>query len=112
MVDEERSLAAATSGYLNATELADHLVKQGVPFRAAHEAVGALVLLALGSGRELNELSVEKMRSVVPDIDESVFEALSLERTLSSKSAIGGTAPVRVEEALRSARKLIAERSE
>ena len=112
VVDEERSLAAATSGYLNATELADHLVKQGVPFRAAHEAVGALVLLALGSGRELNELSVEKMRSVVPDIDESVFEALSLERTLSSKSARGGTAPVTVEEALRSARKLIAERSE
>ncbi len=112
VVDEERSLAAATSGYLNATELADHLVMQGVPFRAAHEAVGKLVLLALGSGRELDDLSLEEMRSVMPDIDEDVFEELSLERTLSSKSTIGGTAPVRVHEALRAAKRLIAERSE
>ena len=112
VVDEERSLAAATSGYLNATELADHLVMQGVPFRAAHEAVGKLVLLALGSGRELDDLSLEEMRSVMPDIDEDVFEELSLERTLSSKSTIGGTAPVRVHEALWAAKRLIAERSE
>ncbi len=99
-VNEERTRAAATKGYLNATELADYLVKKGVPFRDAHDAVGKVVLLGLGKGKELNELTLDEMRSVLPEIDEGVFDALSLEQTLSSKSAVGGTAPERVAAAL------------
>ncbi len=107
IVDEERGREAATSGYLNATELADHLVKAGMPFRTAHEAVGRLVLLGLKENRELNELRLEEMRSVVPELDESVFDKLTLESTLASKSAMGGTSPARVAEALAAAREYL-----
>ncbi len=103
-VNEERTRAAATKGYLNATELADYLVKRGVPFRTAHDAVGKVVLLGLEHGKELNELTVGEMRSVVPEIDDGVFEALSLEQTLASKSTVGGTSPDRVFEALENAK--------
>ncbi len=108
IVDEERAREAATKGYLNATELADYLVKKGIPFRTAHEAVGKLVLLGLDQGKELGELSIDEIRSISSDIDEDVFDALSLEKTLASKSAIGGTSPGRVKEALKAARDLVA----
>ncbi|MDI1242567.1 MAG: argininosuccinate lyase [bacterium] len=104
IVDEERAREAATKGYLNATELADYLVKKGIPFRTAHEAVGKLVLLGLDQGKELGELSIDEIRSISEDIDEDVFDALSLEKTLASKSAIGGTSPERVTDAFKSAR--------
>jgi argininosuccinate lyase len=106
-VNEERARAAATKGYLNATELADYLVKKDVPFRTAHDAVGKVVLLGLENGKELNELTLDEMHSVLPDIDESVFDALSLEQTLASKLAIGGTAPERVAAALVIAKKKV-----
>lgn len=95
-LNENRCRAAATTGYLNATELADFLVKKGIPFRTAHDAVGRLVLKGIEHGRELQELSLDEMRSIVGEIDETVFEALSLESTLASKAAIGGTSPDRV----------------
>ena len=103
-VNEERTRAAATKGYLNATELADYLVKKGVPFRTAHDAVGKVVLLGLEHGKELSELTLEEMRVVLPDTDESVFNALTLDQTLASKSALGGTSPERVFEALEKAK--------
>lgn len=98
--NESRAKAAATTGYLNATELADHLVKAGVPFRTAHEAAGKAVLLGLKKGRELNELTLDDLRSVIKDVDNEVYHALSLDRTLSSKEVIGGTSPERVYAAL------------
>jgi argininosuccinate lyase len=103
-VNEERTRAAATKGYLNATELADYLVKKGVPFRTAHDAVGKAVLLGLEHGKELNELTLDEMRSVLPDIEKNVFEALGLEQTLASKSVKGGTATLRVAESLAAAK--------
>jgi len=108
IVDEDSAREAATKGYLNATELADYLVKKGIPFRTAHEAVGKLVLLGLDQGKELGELSIDEIRSISEDVDEDVFEALSLEKTLASKSAIGGTSPERVGTALKIARASVA----
>jgi argininosuccinate lyase len=107
IVDEDRSREAATKGYLNATELADYLVRKGIPFRTAHDAVGKLVLLGLEQGKELGELSIDEIRSISTDIDEDVFDTLSLEKTLVSKSAIGGTSPERVSNALRQARETL-----
>lgn len=104
-LNEEAARAAAESGYLNATELADHLVKKGVPFRRAHDAVGKVVLYASDKGVELGELSLEEIRCFVPEADEDVFDALSLENTLNSKSQTGGTARERVREALEQAKK-------
>jgi argininosuccinate lyase len=104
-VNEDRAREAATRGYLNATELADYLVKEGIPFRTAHETVGRAVLYAIGQEKELHELSIVELRKISSKIEKNVFKALSLEQTLASKNTIGGTSPRRVSEALKQAKK-------
>ncbi|MEP6787295.1 MAG: argininosuccinate lyase [Acidobacteriota bacterium] len=106
-VNEQTTLKAATKGYLNATELADYLVKKGMPFRTAHETVGKAVLHAIDQGKELHELTVDELRAFWPDIDESVAEALTLDSTLGAKDVIGGTSPARVRDALASAKEYL-----
>lgn len=103
-VNEARTREAATKGYLNATELVDYLVKKGIPFRTAHESAGKIVLLGIETNRELVEIPLDEMRSVAAQINEDVYAALGLERTVASKSAIGGTAPSRVEKAIAAAK--------
>lgn len=107
-VNEEKARKAAASGYLNATELAEYLVRKGVPFRQAHETAGKLVLAAIDQKKELDDLSLDDMRAVSAYVEADVFEKLSLESTLSGKSAIGGTSPKRVAEALEKARAQLA----
>ena len=104
-VDKDRALAAASGGYMNATELADYLVGKGVPFREAHEMVGKIVMRAIELKHELQEMSLEQLREFSTLIDDDVYDALSLERTLNSKSQTGGTARNTVDEALQVARK-------
>jgi argininosuccinate lyase len=106
-VNEATARDAATLGYLNATELADYLVKRGVPFRAAHEAVGQAVLYAIGQGKELNELTLDELSLYSKKIGDDVFQSLSLKSTLASKNVIGGTSPKRVKEALREAKRYL-----
>jgi argininosuccinate lyase len=101
---EARARDAAAVGYMNATELADYLVRRGQPFREAHEAAGRIVLHALSKGLELHELELEELREFSPLVSEDVYEALSLEQTLATKSQTGGTSPERVREALAAAR--------
>ena len=103
-VNSERARASASSGYMNATELADYLVRKGMPFREAHEVVGKIVMRAIERGKELGETSLDECHEFSVLIDQDVFDALSLERTLSSKSQVGGTARARVEAALQAAR--------
>ncbi len=102
---EERARDAATRGYMNATELADYLAQRGMPFREAHDTVGRIVLHAIRRGAELHELALIDLRDFSPLIEKDVFDALSLERTLATKSQTGGTSPERVAEALAAARK-------
>lgn len=103
-LNEARMRAAASAGMMNATELADYLVRKGLPFREAHEIVGRVVMSAIERGVELGELSLDELCSFSAEIQPDVFAALTLERTLGSKSTAGGTAPERVAEALRVAR--------
>ena len=103
-VNQRRAREAAAVGFLNATELADYLVKRGMPFRSAHDTVGKAVLFAADSGRELDELSLDEFRRFSELITEDVFDALALDATLDSKSQMGGTSRDRVREALASAR--------
>src|SRR5688572_24375262 len=103
-VNKDRALAAASSGYMNATELADYLVGKGLAFREAHETVGRMVMHAMARGAELDQLTLDEMKSFAPAIEDDVFASLSLERTLAAKSQIGGTAPERVAAELKSAR--------
>ena len=104
-LNEERAHAAATHGYLNATELADYLTRKGMPFREAHETVGRIVVHAIERGVELDELTLDELKSLSTMIDQDVFEALSFEQTLARKAQIGGTSNERVTAELKSAKK-------
>jgi argininosuccinate lyase len=104
-INSERALAAATSGYMNATELADYLVRKGMPFREAHEVVGRVVIRAIDLKQELHQLPLSVLQQFSPQIDTDVYEALTLEATLNTKGQIGGTARATVNEALATARK-------
>jgi argininosuccinate lyase len=96
-IDKERAAAAATSGYMNATELADYLVRKGMPFREAHEVVGKIVMRAIESGKELDQMDLSQFSALIGD---DVYEVLSVERTLGAKNQIGGTAREVVDKAL------------
>lgn len=101
---EARMRDAASHGYMNATELADYLVRKGMPFREAHEAVGRIVMLAIERKLELQQLPIEALRQISSLIADDVFEALTLTMTLETKSQVGGTSPARVSDALAAAR--------
>ena len=103
-INRERALAAASSGYMNATELADYLVRHGMAFREAHEVVGKIVMRAIELGTEIERMKIDELRQFSELIDADVYEALSLEETLGSKSRVGGTAPEMVAGALKEAR--------
>ena len=102
-VREDRTQAAAVEGYQNATELADYLTKKDIPFREAHELTGKIVLHAIEGAVELNDLKLNEMQKICPKIEADIYEVLSLRQTLQTKNVIGGTAPERVEEAMRKA---------
>jgi argininosuccinate lyase len=104
-VNKERAHAAASHGYMNATELADYLVRKGLAFREAHEVVGRIVTRAIELGKELEEMSLDQLYLFSGLIKEDVYEALSLDKTLNSKAQIGGTAREAVNAALLAARK-------
>jgi argininosuccinate lyase len=106
----DRCRAAALGGFANATELADYLVEQGVPFRDAHEQVGALVRLALARNAALEDLPLEDLRAHAPAVKQDVYPRLTLEATLAKRDVPGGTAPSRVREALAEARRRLDER--
>jgi argininosuccinate lyase len=108
-LNTDKAEEAAKHGQMNATELADYLVRKGLPFRKAHEFSGQLVLLAVEKQIELEALSLDEMQSICPEIAIDVYESLSLERTLGSKVQIGGTASSRVSEALLEARNRLSE---
>jgi argininosuccinate lyase len=90
----------ALGGYMNATELADYLVRKGMPFRDAHEIVGRVVVRAIDNKTQIEEMSIEELRSFSELIETDVYEALSLEQTLNTKSQVGGTARQSVAAAL------------
>ncbi len=97
---EGRMRAAAESGFSNATDLADYLVRKGVPFRDAHHVVGRLVSVALDEGVGLADLPLERLRSVDERIGDDVYVALRLENVIDARASYGGTATERVREAI------------
>jgi len=103
-VDAARSEQAAAASYTLATDLADYLVRKGVPFREAHQAVAELVRDALARGKQLSDLSLEDFRRYSPLFDEDVLR-IDVRASLQARDVPGGTAPARVAEALKQARK-------
>jgi len=107
-VNAKAMRAAALEGYATATDLADYLVKKGTPFREAHETVAQAVRFAETRDCDLSELALADLRQFSPLISDDVFEALTLEGSMKSRSHIGGTAPARVKAAIAKARKALA----
>jgi argininosuccinate lyase len=106
-VNEERMRAAAIAGYTLATDLADYLVRKGVPFREAHQAVGKLVRYASDRGKELSELTLKDYQRHSPLFEQDVL-GLDVEASLRARDVPGGTAPQRVAEELKRARQRLA----
>jgi argininosuccinate lyase len=98
--DTERMAAMAGAGFSLATDVAEYLVRRGVPFRVAHEAAGECVALAESSGRELDQLTDAELAAISPALDPGVRGVLTVAGSLASRDGIGGTAPVRVAEQL------------
>jgi len=98
---------AALRGFSTATDLADYVVRNGVPFRDAHEIVGKAVAHGVKSGKDLSEMSLEELQQFSDAIKEDVFDYLTLEGSVAARNHIGGTAPERVREAAKQARELL-----
>jgi len=99
-----RMREAARAGFSTATDLADYLVRRGIPFRDAHEIVGKAVALGVREGRDLAELSLEELRQFSPAIEADVFAVLTLEGSVAARDHLGGTAPAQVRAAIVRAR--------
>jgi argininosuccinate lyase len=95
-VKPEAMERAALRGYATATDLADYLVKKGLPFRDAHETVAHAVKAAIARQVDLSELPLEALQQFNPTIGPDVFEVLSLRGSLNARDVLGGTAPVQV----------------
>jgi argininosuccinate lyase len=110
-VDDERLAAAAPQGFALATDVAEWLVRQGVPFREAHEAVGHLVVWCTVEGVDLGEVSDADLTAISPHFTPDVRTVLSVEGALAARAGFGGTAPVRVAEQLATLREVVAEQA-
>jgi argininosuccinate lyase len=92
--------AAALQGYATTTDLADYLVKKGLPFRDAHEAVAHAVRACEQRGCDLTDLGLDELRAFSALIEQDVFEVLTLEGSVAARNHIGGTAPAQVRAAI------------
>lgn len=103
-VDKANMRQAAFEGYATATDLADYLVKKGMPFRDAHEVVALAVKHAVDKNCDLSDLSLAELQAFSDTITEDVFSVLTLEGSVASRNHIGGTAPEQVKQAISRAR--------
>jgi argininosuccinate lyase len=101
----ENMYRAAKQGFSTATDLADYLVRKGLPFRDAHEVVGKAVAHGVTTNKDLSEMAIEELKVFADIIDEDVFDVLTLEGSVAARDHVGGTAPEQVRKAIAQARK-------
>ena len=106
---EDRMHEGARHGFTNATDAADYLVKKGLPFRTAHEIIGALVLQCIKEGRALDDLTLEELRTHSSVFGEDYYEAISLKTCVEGRALTGGPAPAAVQAHIAQARELLKE---
>ena len=97
-VNKDAMLTAAASGFSTATDLADALVRAGVPFREAHEIVGKAVALCIKEGCELHEMTEKACQAIDARLTEAMVKQLSVEASVAARNHIGGTAPEQVRQ--------------
>ncbi|MGB7816071.1 MAG: argininosuccinate lyase [Methylotenera sp.] len=98
---------AALEGFATATDLADYLVKKGMPFRDAHEAVALAVKHAVNKGCDLADLPLKELQQFSSTVSDDVYKVLTLAGSVASRDHIGGTAPNQVKQAIQRARKIL-----
>ena len=103
----ENMRRAALQGFATATDLADYLVRKGLPFRDAHEVVGKSVAAGIASNKDLSEMSLAELQTFSDLISADVFDVLTLEGSVQARDHIGGTAPKQVRAAVERARAII-----
>ena len=106
-VNAEKMLIASKGGFTNATDLADYLVKKGMPFRDAHEVVGKLVAYCLSNDKSLDDLSVEEFQGFSPLIKEDVYREISVYTCVEKRNSPGGPASEQVKTAIEAGRKVV-----
>ena len=89
---------AAQDGFINATDLADYLVKKGLPFRSAYKISGQIVAYCISAGKVLETLTLEEYKAFTPLAQEDIFEAIDLKNCVEKRSALGGTSVKMVEK--------------
>jgi argininosuccinate lyase len=108
VVNKDVMLDAAEKGYATATDLADYLVKKGMPFRDAHSVVGKTVQFAIQEKRNLSDLSITELKGFSDKIDEDIYQFLELIGSVAARDHKGGTAPAQVKQSVQEAREYIA----
>ncbi|WP_027622744.1 argininosuccinate lyase [Acetivibrio clariflavus] len=106
-INKENMYRAAQGGFTNATDMADYLVKKGIPFRDAHEIIGKMVLYCIGNNKAIDELTMEEFKNFSPLITEDVYKEISLETCVSGRNLPGGPAKERVLEAIQKGKDFI-----
>jgi argininosuccinate lyase len=106
-VNAEAMRSAAKEGFATATDFADYLVRKGVPFREAHEAVARAVRHAESAGKDLSELDLGTLQQFSKATEKDVFAALTLEGSMAARNHVGGTAPETVKAAIAKARRSV-----
>lgn len=103
----DRMHSASGEAFSTATDLADHLVRQGVPFRTAHEQVGSLVAWCIENGRELADTTIQEIQRFAPQASDSVAGELTVEASVAARGAKGGTALSAVRRQIEAARRIL-----
>ncbi len=106
-IKEEKMARGATGGFTNATDLADYLVKCGVPFRSSHAIVGKMVAKAVEKNCDLDEFSLEEMKEFSDLIDEDIYDAIAIKTCVDERKVIGGPAKNQVLKEIENGRKLL-----
>lgn len=101
---------AARRGFSTATDLADYLVRKGIPFRDAHEIVGKSVAYGIEQTKDLSEMSLQELQQFSTNISDDIFDVLTLQGSVAARDHIGGTAPVQVAAAALRAEKRLQQR--
>jgi len=108
--NEQAMRQAALAGFSTATDLADYLVRVGVPFRDAHEVVGKAVAHCVATDCDLADLTLESLQGFHPDIAADVFDVLTLDGSVAARDHFGGTAPAQVRQAVEAAKAALSNR--
>lgn len=106
-IKRENMYRAAQGGFTNATDIADYLVKKGIPFRSAHEIIGKMVLYCINNNKSIDQLTMDEFKGFSPNIEDDVYEEISLEKCVSGRSLPGGPAAESVKAAIESGRRFL-----